>query len=110
MSGVKGALGNLMKQAQRMQEEMQRAQEQIAAMEVTGEAGAGLVKITINGRHDVKTVKIAPELMSEEVSMLEDLLAAAVNDANRKAERLSKEKLAGVTSGIELPPGMTLPF
>ncbi len=110
MSGVKGALGNLMKQAQRMQEEMQRAQEQIAAMEVTGEAGAGLVKITINGRHDVKTVKIAPELMSEEVSMLEDLLAAAVNDANRKAERLSKEKLAGVTSGIELPPGMKLPF
>ena len=110
MSGVKGALGNLMKQAQRMQEEMQRAQEQIAAMEVTGEAGAGLVKITINGRHDVKTVKIAPELMSEEVSILEDLLAAAVNDANRKAERLSKEKLAGVTSGIELPPGMKLPF
>lgn len=110
MSGVKGALGNLMKQAQRMQEEMQRAQEQIAAMEVTGEAGAGLVKITINGHHDVKAVKIAAELMGEEVSMLEDLLAAAVNDANRKAERLSKEKLAGVTSGLELPPGIKLPF
>ncbi|HMM77619.1 MAG TPA: YbaB/EbfC family nucleoid-associated protein [Gammaproteobacteria bacterium] len=110
MSGAKGALGNLMKQAQRMQEEMQRAQEQIAAMEVTGEAGAGLVKVTINGRHDVKAVQIAPELMSEEVSMLEDLLAAAVNDANRKAERLSKEKLAGVTAGLELPPGMKLPF
>jgi len=110
MSGAKGALGNLMKQAQRMQEEMQRAQEQIAAMEVTGEAGAGLVKVTINGRHDVKAVKIAPELMGEELSMLEDLLAAAVNDANRKAERLGKEKLAGVTAGLELPPGMKLPF
>ena len=110
MSGVKGALGNLMKQAQRMQEDMQRAQEEIAALEVTGEAGAGLVCVTINGRHDVKAVKIAPELMSEEVSMLEDLLAAAVNDANRKAEKLSKDKLAGVTAGLDLPPGMKLPF
>ena len=107
---MKGALGNLMKQAQRMQEEMQRAQEQIAAMEVTGEAGAGLVKITINGRHDVKAVRIAPELMSEDVGMIEDLVAAAVNDANRKAEQLGKEKLAGITAGIELPPGMKLPF
>ncbi len=107
---MKGALGNLMKQAQRMQEEMQRAQEQIAAMEVTGEAGAGLVKITINGRHDVRSVKIAPELLGEEITMLEDLVAAAVNDANRKAEQISKEKLAGVTQGLELPPGMTLPF
>lgn len=107
---MKGALGNLMKQAQRMQEEMQRAQEQIAAMEVTGEAGAGLVKVTINGRHDVKAVRIAPELMSEDVGMIEDLVAAAVNDANRKAEQLGKEKLAGITAGIELPPGMKLPF
>lgn len=107
---MKGALGNLMKQAQRMQEEMQRAQEQIAAMEVTGEAGAGLVRITINGRHDVKHVKIAPELLGEDVSMLEDLVAAAVNDANRKAEQVSKEKLSGVTQGLELPPGMKLPF
>jgi DNA-binding YbaB/EbfC family protein len=107
---MKGALGNLMKQAQRMQEEMQRAQEQIAAMEVTGEAGAGLVKVTINGRHDVKAVRIAPELMAEDVGMIEDLVAAAVNDANRKAEQLGKEKLAGITAGIELPPGMKLPF
>ncbi len=107
---MKGALGNLMKQAQRMQEEMQRAQEQIAAMEVTGEAGAGLVKITINGRHDVKSVRISPELLGEDVTMLEDLVAAAVNDANRKAEQISKEKLSGVTQGLELPPGMKLPF
>lgn len=107
---MKGALGNLMKQAQRMQEEMQRAQEQIAAMEVTGESGAGLVKITINGRHDVKSVRIAKELLGEDVSMLEDLVAAAVNDANRKAELVSKEKLSGVTQGLELPPGMKLPF
>ena len=110
MSGVKGALGNLMKQAQRMQEEMQRAQEQIAAMEVTGEAGAGLVKITINGRHDVKAVKIAPELMGEEVSMLEDLLAAAVNDAVRRVETTTQERMAGFTAGLQLPPGFKMPF
>lgn len=107
---MKSPLGNLMKQAQRMQEEMQRAQEQIAAMECTGEAGAGMVKVTINGRHDVKAVKIAPELMGEDVTMLEDLLAAAVNDANRKVEHLSKDKLSGVTAGLNLPPGMKLPF
>jgi DNA-binding YbaB/EbfC family protein len=107
---MKGALGNLMKQAQRMQEEMQRAQAQIAAMEVTGEAGAGLVKVTINGRHDVKAVRIAPELMREDVGMIEDLVAAAVNDANRKAEQLGQEKLAGITAGLDLPPGMKLPF
>ncbi|MBI5615971.1 MAG: YbaB/EbfC family nucleoid-associated protein [Gammaproteobacteria bacterium] len=107
---MKGAIGNLMKQAQRMQEEMQRAQEQIATMEVTGEAGAGLVKIVLNGRHDVKSVTISPELMQDDRSMLEDLLAAAVNDANRKVEALTKERMAGVTSGLNLPPGMKLPF
>ena len=107
---MKGGLGNLMKQAQQMQENMRKAQEELARTEVEGQAGAGLVKVTINGRHDVKSVKIAPELMGEEVSMLEDLLAAAVNDANRKAEKLSKERLAGLTAGIELPPGMKLPF
>ncbi|MBI4697023.1 MAG: YbaB/EbfC family nucleoid-associated protein [Gammaproteobacteria bacterium] len=107
---MKGAIGNLMKQAQRMQEEMQRAQEQIATMEVTGEAGAGLVKIVMNGRHDVKSVTISPELMQDDRSMLEDLLAAAVNDANRKVEALTKERMAGVTSGLNLPPGMKLPF
>jgi DNA-binding YbaB/EbfC family protein len=106
----KGQLAGLMKQAQAMQDNLKKAQEELASVEVTGESGAGLVKVTINGRHDVKSVKIAPELMGEDVSMLEDLLAAAVNDANRKAEKLSKERLAGLTAGIELPPGMKLPF
>ena len=94
---MKGPLANLMKQAQRMQEDMQRAQEEIARMECTG-------------RHDVKSVKIAPELLSEDVSMLEDLLAAAVNDANRKVEKQSSEKMSGLTNGLNLPPGMKLPF
>jgi DNA-binding YbaB/EbfC family protein len=107
---MKGPLANLMKQAQRMQEDMQRAQEEIGRMECTGESGAGLVRVVVNGRHDVKSVKIAPELLSEDVSMLEDLLAAAVNDANRKVEKQSSEKMSGLTNGLNLPPGMKLPF
>jgi nucleoid-associated protein EbfC len=107
---MKGPLGNLMKQAQRMQEDLQRAQEEIAAQEVIGEAGAGLVKVTMNGRHDVKAVKIAPELLQDDVTMLEDLLAAAVNDAVRKVERFSTDKMAGMTQGLNLPPGFKLPF
>jgi DNA-binding YbaB/EbfC family protein len=107
---MKGPLGNLMKQAQRMQEDLKRAQEEIAAQEVTGESGAGLVKVTMNGRHDVKAVQIAPELLQEEVSMLEDLLAAAVNDAVRKVERVTSEKMSGMTQGLNLPPGFKLPF
>lgn len=107
---MKGPLGNLMKQAQRMQEDLKRAQEEIAAMEVVGEAGAGLVKVTMNGRHDVKAVKIAPELLGDDVTMLEDLLAAAVNDAVRKVERASGERMAGMAQGLELPPGFKLPF
>ncbi len=107
---MKGALGNLMKQAQKMQDDLKRAHEEIAAMEVEGEAGAGLVKLTMTGCRDIKNLTIAPELLSEDVAMLEDLLAAALNDANRKVESLSQEKLAGMTGGIDLPPGMKLPF
>ncbi len=107
---MKGPLGNLMKQAQRMQEDLKRAQDEIAAQEVTGEAGAGLVKVTMNGRHDVKAVKIAPELLQDDVTMLEDLLAAAVNDAVRKVEHFSTAKMAGMTQGLELPAGFKLPF
>lgn len=107
---MKGPLGDLMKQAQRMQENLQKAQEEIAAMEVTGEAGAGLVKVVMNGRHDVRRVSIDPSLMQEERTMLEDLLGAAVNDAVRRVEQLSKEKLAGLTAGMALPAGMKLPF
>ncbi|MEZ5446720.1 MAG: YbaB/EbfC family nucleoid-associated protein [Gammaproteobacteria bacterium] len=107
---MKGPLGNLMKQAQQMQENLQRAQEQIAAMEVTGESGAGMVKITMTGRHDVKRVEIDPSLMQDDKAMLEDLIAAAVNDAVRRVEQLSKDKLSGLTAGMSLPPGMKLPF
>ena len=107
---MKDALGNLMKQAQKMQEEVQRVQEEIAKAEVVGESGGGLVRVIMNGRHDIKSVTIDPDLMNDEKTMVEDLMAAAVNDANRRVEVLSKEKLAGVTAGIDLPAGIKLPF
>jgi DNA-binding YbaB/EbfC family protein len=107
---MKGPLDDLMKQAQRIQENLQKAQEQIAAMEVTGEAGAGMVKVVMTGRHDVKRVEIDSSLMREEKTMLEDLIAAAVNDAVRRVEQMSKDKLSGLTAGMSLPPGVKLPF
>ncbi|WOG29960.1 YbaB/EbfC family nucleoid-associated protein [Endozoicomonas sp. 8E] len=106
----KGGMGNLMKQAQKMQEDMQRIQEELANAEVTGESGAGLVKVIMNGRHDVKDVQIDPSLMQEDKEMLEDLLAAAVNDAVRKVEENSKDKMSGLTAGMGLPPGFKMPF
>ncbi|GAA4365336.1 YbaB/EbfC family nucleoid-associated protein [Kangiella marina] len=106
----KGGLGNMMKQAQQMQEKMQKAQEEIAQLEVTGEAGAGMVKVTMTGRHDVKRVEIDPSLMDDEKELLEDLVAAAINAAVRKVEETTKEKMAGATEGMNLPPGMNLPF
>lgn len=107
---MKGGLGNLMKQAQQMQENMQKAQEEIAGMEVTGTAGGGMVSVVMTGRHDVRRVTIDPALMSEDKEMLEDLMAAAVNDAVRALEASTKEKMAGVTGGMELPPGFKMPF
>ncbi len=107
---MKGGLGNIMKQAQQMQENMHKAQEEIAKLEVTGESGAGLVKITMTGRHDVKSVSIDPTLIGDDKDMLEDLIAAAVNDANRRVENMTKEKMSGLTAGMELPAGMKLPF
>ncbi|ELU00505.1 hypothetical protein CAPTEDRAFT_89601 [Capitella teleta] len=106
----KGGMGNLMKQAQKMQDDMQKLQEELANAEVTGEAGAGLVKVIMTGRHDVKKVEIDPSLFEEDKEMLEDLLAAAVNDAVRKVEANSKEKMGELTSGLGLPAGMKLPF
>ena len=103
-------LENLMRQAQRMQEDMQRAQAEIASLECVGEAGAGLVRVVVNGRHDVKSVTLAAELQGEDLSLVADLLAAAVNDANRKLDKLSKDKMAGLTAGLNLPPGMKFPF
>jgi len=107
---MKGQLAELMKQAQQMQENLKKAQEEIAAMEVEGQAGAGMVKVTMTGRHDVKRVSIDPKLMGDDKDMLEDLVAAAVNDAVRRVETLTQEKMGGLTSGFGLPPGMKLPF
>jgi len=106
---MKGGLGNLMKQAQEMQANLQKAQEELANMEVTGESGGGMVKVTMTGRHDVRRVHIAAELMDDR-EMLEDLVAAAVNDAARRIETESKERMSGLTAGFSLPPGMKLPF
>jgi DNA-binding YbaB/EbfC family protein len=107
---MKGQLAGFMKQAQQMQENLKKAQEEIAGMEVEGQAGAGMVKIVMTGRHDVKRVSIDPGLMSEDKDMLEDLIAAAVNDAVRRVEAATQEKMGGLTSGLGLPPGMKLPF
>ena len=101
-------MNNLLQQAQAMQEKMKKMQDDIAKAEVTGEAGAGLVKVTMNGRHDVRRVEIDTSLMSEDKEMLEDLLAAAVNDAVRKVEREQQDKMAGMTAGMPLPPGFKL--
>jgi DNA-binding YbaB/EbfC family protein len=107
---MKGGLGNLMKQAQQMQANLQKAQEELEKMEVTGEAGGGMVQVAMTGRHDVRRVKIDASLMTEDKEMLEDLVAAAVNDAVRKVEKTSKDKMAGMASGMGLPPGIKLPF
>ncbi len=107
---MKGGLGNMMKQAQRMQENVQRAQQELAEMEVTGQAGGGMVSVVMTGRHDVKRVNIDAGLMQEDKEMLEDLLAAAVNDAVRQIETRTQEKMASVTSGMGLPGGFKMPF
>lgn len=96
-------LGNLMKEAQKMQQRMQEAQKQLSQLVVTGEAGGGMVTIKMNGRHDVTEVKIKPTLMEEDVEMLEDLVAAAINDAVRKIEKASKEKISQLTAGLNIP-------
>ena len=107
---MKGGLGNLMRQAQQMQETMKKAQAELAELEVTGESGAGMVKVTLNGHHEAKNVTIEPKLLAEDKDMLEDLLVAAVNDAVRKIAARSQEKYSGLMSGLNLPPGMKLPF
>jgi hypothetical protein len=106
---VKG-LDQIMKQAQRMQEDLQRVRDEISRMEVTGESGAGLVKVVMTGAHDVRRVDIDPSLLREDRQMLEDLVAAAVNDAVRRVQHAAQEKMSGVAAGLNLPPGMKLPF
>jgi DNA-binding YbaB/EbfC family protein len=105
-----GNLNNLMKQAQAMQANMQKAQAEIASIEVQGEAGGGMVKVTMTGRHEVKRVQIEPAVMAEDREVLEDLLAAAVNDAAHKVDARVQEKMSALTAGLQLPPGMKLPF
>jgi len=107
---MKGGFGNIMKQAQEMQENLKKAQEEIAKMEVTGESGAGLVKVTMSGKHDVRKVDIDDSLVGDDKEMLEDLVAAAINDANRRVEKETQERMSEFTSGLNLPPGMNLPF
>ena len=107
---MKGGLDGLMKQAQQMQEKVQDIQAQLAKAEVTGESGAGMVKVVMTGRHDVKRVQIDPSLLTEDKEILEDLLAAAVNDAVRRVENNQKDKMSALTGGMSLPPGCKLPF
>lgn len=108
---MKGNMGNLMKQAQQMQANMQRAQAEIAAMEVTGEAGGGMAKVVMTGKHEVRRVALDPSLIGgDDKDMLEDLIAAAINDAVQKVERMSQEKMSKLMGGMNLPPGMKMPF
>lgn len=107
---MKGQLAGLMKQAQAMQDNMKRAQDELALLEVEGQSGAGLVKVTMTCKHDVKRVVVDPSLLAEDKDMLEDLVAAAFNDAVRRAEEVSAEKMGKLTAGLPLPPGMKLPF
>lgn len=106
---MKGGIGQLMKQAQAMQENLRKAQDQLAQIEVEGQSGGGLVKIIMTCRHDVRKVRLDESLLKEEREVLEDLIAAAMNDAVRKAEATSQEKLSGLTAGLNIP-GLNLPF
>ena len=107
---MKGQLAGLMKQAQQMQENMKKMQEQLASTEVEGQSGAGLVKVVMTCRHDVKRITIDESLLKDDKEMLEDLIAAAVNDAVRRVDSTVQEKMAGVTAGLPLPPGFKMPF
>lgn len=107
---MKGGLGNLMKQAQQMQTNLQKVQEELLAIEVTGQAGGNMVSVVMTGKHDIKRVTIDPALLKDDKEMLEDLIAAAVNDAVRQVEKVTQEKYQTVTGGAGLPGGMKLPF
>ena len=107
---MKNQLAGLMKQAQQMQDNLKKAQEQLAGIEVEGQSGAGLVKVLVNCRNEVKRITIDPSLLADDKDMLEDLVVAAMNDAWRRAEQTSQEKMASVTQGLPLPPGFKMPF
>ena len=107
---MKAQLGQLMRQAQQMQENLKKAQDELSQLEVTGESGGGMVKVTMSCKHDVRRVDIDPGLPDDDKDMLEDLIAAAVNDACRKVEKTTQEKMSGLAGGMGLPPGIDLPF
>ncbi len=107
---MKGGIGQLMKQAQQMQADMQKAQEEMGSLTVTGESGAGMVRITMTCKHEMKSLEIDDSLIGDEKEMLEDLIIAAFNDAVRRVEKTVQEKFSGMTAGLSLPPGMKLPF
>ncbi len=107
---MKGGIGNLMRQAQQLQENRQKAQAESAGMDVTGESGGGMVMVTINGRHEARRVQIDPTVPLDDREMVEDLVAAAINDATRRLESATQEKMSGLVGGMNLPPGMKLPF
>jgi DNA-binding YbaB/EbfC family protein len=107
---MKNALGNIMQQAQKMQEDLKKAQEELAAMEITGESGGGLVTVIMTGKREAKKVTIDNSLLGEDKDMLEDLVASAINDAVNKVAKMKKEKMAAITAGIPLPPGFQMPF
>ena len=107
---MKGGIGQLMKQAQQMQADMQKAQEEMASLTVAGESGAGMVRITMTCKHELKKLEIDDSLIGDDKEMLEDLIIAAFNDAVRRVEKTVQEKFSGMTAGLSLPPGMKLPF
>ena len=107
---MKAQLGQLMRQAQKMQENLKKAQDELGQLEVTGESGGGMVKVTMSCKHDVRRVAIDPGLLDDDKDMLEDLVAAAINDACRKVEKTTQEKMSGLTGGMGLAPGINLPF
>jgi hypothetical protein len=107
---MKGGIGNMLKQAQKMQQELQKTQEKLAQEEVIGESGGGLVKVVLTGKHEAKRVEIDPSLLSDDKEMLEDLLAAAINDAVHRIAEKHQQSMSDLTSGLPLPPGFKLPF
>ena len=107
---MKGNMGNFLKQAQQIKENVEKAQAQVASIEVTGESGGGMVKVTMSGRHEVKRVQLDPTVVGDDRELLEDLIAAAINDAVHRVESATQEKMAGAMAGMQLPPGMKLPF
>jgi len=107
---MKAQLGQLMRQAQKMQENLKKVQDELGQLEVTGESGGGMVKVTMSCKHDVRRVAIDPGLLDDDKDMLEDLVAAAINDACRKVEKTTQEKMSGLAGGMGLPPGINLPF